>query len=100
MPAVVVDTDVVSYLHKKDTRARLFRHHLLGKERIISFMTLAELELWVLERNWGVTARERPERHSLGYAVYFADTLLCVRWVIRSVTRLDSAEAPASAKGT
>jgi hypothetical protein len=40
---VVIDTDVVSFLHKKDSRARLFRPHLVGNDRIISFMTLAEL---------------------------------------------------------
>src|SRR5438874_3756059 len=80
MPAVVVDTDVVSYVHKKDSRARLFRPHLLGKERIISFMTLAELELWVLQRNWGAIARERLERYLQGYAVHFADAPLCRLW--------------------
>jgi hypothetical protein len=30
MPAVVVDTDVASYLHKKDSRAAFFGPTLLG----------------------------------------------------------------------
>jgi predicted nucleic acid-binding protein len=80
MAAVVIDTDVVSYLHKKDSRARLFRPHVVGNERIISFMTLAELELWALERGWGPAARARLERHLQGYAVCFADAPLCRLW--------------------
>lgn len=43
MPAVVIDTDVVSFRFKKDSRAALFQKHLLGCDWIISFMTLAEL---------------------------------------------------------
>ena len=53
MPAVVVDTDVASYLHKKDSRARLFRSHLIGREWVISFMTVAELYEWGLRARWG-----------------------------------------------
>ncbi len=80
MGTVVVDTDVVSYLHKKDSRADLFRPHLIGKDRIISFMTLAELELWTLQRNWGPSARARLDRHLQSYEVHFADAHLCRLW--------------------
>lgn len=45
---VVVDTDVVSYLFKSDTRAQLYRPLLMGKLPLISFMTLAELDRWAL----------------------------------------------------
>jgi hypothetical protein len=41
--AVVVDTDVVSFLYKHDTRADAYRPHLDGQMPIISFQTLAEL---------------------------------------------------------
>jgi len=63
MPAVVVDTDVASYLHKKDSRARLFRSHLIGREWVISFMTVAELDEWAERRRWGEARRERLEKH-------------------------------------
>ena len=43
MAIVVVDTDVVSFRFKKDTRARLYKRHLLGQQPLIAFMTLAEL---------------------------------------------------------
>ena len=58
--AVVVDTDVVSYLFKSDTRASLYRPHLDGQLPIISFMSLAELERWTLARGWGARRAGKP----------------------------------------
>jgi hypothetical protein len=52
MPVVVVDTDVVSFRFKKDTRARLYRRHLIGQDPLIAFMTLAERPA---KANWRVT---------------------------------------------
>jgi hypothetical protein len=37
---VVVDTDVVSFLFRNDTRAGLYRPHLAGRVLTISFTTL------------------------------------------------------------
>jgi predicted nucleic acid-binding protein len=53
MNAAIVDTDVVSMLFKGDTRALAYRPHITGRLLGISFMTLAELERWPLERKWG-----------------------------------------------
>jgi predicted nucleic acid-binding protein len=53
MNAAIVDTDVVSMLFKGDTRALAYRSHIAGRLLGISFMTLAELERWSLERAWG-----------------------------------------------
>jgi hypothetical protein len=41
--AVVVDTDAVSFLYKRDTRAELYRPHLTSPPFLLSMMTLAEL---------------------------------------------------------
>ena len=41
--ALVIDTDVASYLYKQDTLAALYRPHLTSPPFVISFMTLAEL---------------------------------------------------------
>jgi hypothetical protein len=43
---VVVDTDVLSFLYKRDTRARLYEPHLNDPPFIVSFMSLAELRRW------------------------------------------------------
>jgi hypothetical protein len=53
MNAAIVDTDVVSMLFKGDTRAVAYQPHITGRLLGISFMTLAELERWGLERDWG-----------------------------------------------
>lgn len=53
MRTMIVDTDVVSYIYKKDTRAEKYEPHLVNAIKSISFMTLAELERWSIVRNWG-----------------------------------------------
>ena len=53
METVLVDTDVFSYIHKKDTRAELYRKHLDEKRLSLSFMTVGELYRWAVERKWG-----------------------------------------------
>jgi tRNA(fMet)-specific endonuclease VapC len=47
----IVDTDVVSFLFKRDTRAELYRPHLSTRLLVVSFMTVAELDRWALSRN-------------------------------------------------
>jgi tRNA(fMet)-specific endonuclease VapC len=80
MPGVVVDTDVVSFVFKKDTRARLFHRHLVGQALILSFMTVAELRQWALRRRWGPASLDRLDRHLQAYQIYYADEGLCRLW--------------------
>lgn len=80
MDAVVVDTDVVSFLFKRDTRAELYRPHLTEKLLVISFMTLAEIDRWVLARNWGTERREKMEKHLRQFVVYPFERDLCRKW--------------------
>jgi tRNA(fMet)-specific endonuclease VapC len=49
---VVLDTDVVSFLFKSDSRAQAYLPHLRDRQWLISFMTEAELEQWALLANW------------------------------------------------
>jgi tRNA(fMet)-specific endonuclease VapC len=52
MTPVILDTDVVSFLFKNDSRADSYLPHLRDKQWLISFMTEAELEQWALLSNW------------------------------------------------
>jgi tRNA(fMet)-specific endonuclease VapC len=52
MKSVVLDTDVVSFLFKNDTRAQSYLPHLHDRQWLISFMTEAELEQWALLSSW------------------------------------------------
>ncbi len=50
---LLLDTNVVSFLLKKDTRAGQFEPLLSGKMLALSFMSEAELFRWSIERKWG-----------------------------------------------
>ena len=52
MRPVVLDTDIVSFLFKSDTRAQIYLPELQDRQWFISFMTEAELEQWALLANW------------------------------------------------
>ena len=52
MKPIVLDTDVVSFLFKADTRAQIYLPQLQERQWSISFMTEAELEQWTLLANW------------------------------------------------
>ncbi|CAN5280859.1 hypothetical protein BH24ACT19_BH24ACT19_18090 [soil metagenome] len=78
--AVVVDTDVVSYLFKRDSRAEAYRPHLTGRLLVVSFMTVTELDRWALERGWGESRCARMEQHMSNFVVRPFDRSLCRRW--------------------
>lgn len=84
--AIVLDTDVVSYLYKQDTRAELYRPHLNDPPFIISFMTLAELRRWCLERSWGEKRRQELENYLTRYLVVHSEDRICARWADATTT--------------
>ena len=85
--AVVVDTDVVSFLFKGDTRAQAYREHLQGKTLAISFMTLAELYQWAYVRAWGEQKLAQLEKRLRTYVVVPYDNELCKQWARVCVER-------------
>lgn len=80
MADVVVDTDVVSFIFKGDTRAALYAPHLNGKRLVISFMTVAELDRWAIERGWGERRRAALEERLRSFLVYPFTRALCRTW--------------------
>jgi len=80
MNAAIVDTDVVSMLFKGDTRALAYRSRITGRLPGISFMTLAELERWSLERNWGQRRKLELAQHLTRYTVLPVSRELCAKW--------------------
>jgi tRNA(fMet)-specific endonuclease VapC len=49
---VLVDTDVISFLFKKDSRGFLYEPRLKGKLATVAAQTYAELEVLPLQNNW------------------------------------------------
>lgn len=82
MNKTVVDTDVISFLFKNDTRAALYKPHLTGKLLVISFMTIAELDRWALKRNWGDSRRAKMEEHLKNFVIYPFNRELCRKWAV------------------
>lgn len=77
---VVVDTDVVSFIFKGDTRGVLYRPHLNGQLAIIAAQTRAELELWTLLRKWGERRRAALRTYLKSFVFAEADETICLRW--------------------
>ena len=80
MKLALVDTNVVSMLFKRDTRAIAYEEHTRDRFLAISFMTLAELDEWVIIRNWGTSRRAELAMLLQNFTVLFPDRDLCIRW--------------------
>jgi predicted nucleic acid-binding protein len=78
--AVVVDTDVISFLYKGDTRGALYKPHLDGQFMFISFMTLAELRRWSYGLNWGAAKKAHFDVYLRRYSVQHSTPELCRIW--------------------
>lgn len=98
MDSVIIDTDVLSYLFKGDTRGESYRPHLDGKLGVLSFMTIAELDFWATTRNWGPTRRAELSAFLEPYTVINSDLRLCQMWaevrseVMRAGHHIDTAD--------
>ena len=80
MKLALVDTNVVSMLFKRDTRAVDYETHTDGRMLGISFMTLAELDEWAKVRNWGAVRRVELAAFLETFSVFYADRELCLIW--------------------
>ena len=80
MKPVLLDTDVLSFAIKRDTRFEWYRARLAGCEPCISFMTLAELLYWAEYRNWGTRQKETLAAHLRRCTLLEAERQICVKW--------------------
>lgn len=75
--ARVIDTDIFSFILKKDTRAELYKPHLDGHFLFLSFMTVAELERWANLHNWGQNKINLLENSLKRYVVQHSNRDIC-----------------------
>ena len=99
MKPIVLDTDVVSFLLKADSRAQLYLPLLDNRQWFISFMTEAELEQWALLANWSekrvewlrlFLGRFAIVRSSHGLVLKWAEAMVAAR---RNGRRIETADA-------
>jgi predicted nucleic acid-binding protein len=64
MDAVLLDTDVFSFLSKpRDSRGELYRPFVKGKTIALSFISVGELYVWTILRKWSASRIAALERH-------------------------------------
>ena len=80
MTPIVVDTDVVSFLFKNDSRAQLYLPLLRNHELLVSFTTEAELEQWILLAKWGADRIQRFRAFMTGFVAVPSSRDLVIKW--------------------
>lgn len=80
MDAVLLDTNIVSFLLKQDSRVRSYAPYLENRRLAISFMTVAELFQWAAVRNWGARRMNQLETSLQNFTVLPFDIALCRLW--------------------
>lgn len=77
---LLLDTDIVSFAFKRDSRAQIYERHTAGSLLAISFMTLGELYRWPLERGFTPERRQKLEEFIRSMVVLPADASLAQQW--------------------
>lgn len=81
MNVILLDTNIVSFIFKGDSRATEYALHLQGKHLAISFMTVAEMYQWAAIRQWGTRRIKQLEQTLMSnYTVLSFDIALCQKW--------------------
>jgi tRNA(fMet)-specific endonuclease VapC len=81
MDAVLLDTDVFSYLMKEgDTRAALYRPHVMDKTIALSFVTVGELYVWNIRKRWGARRLASFEQRLKAAVIVPYDLDLCKQY--------------------
>ena len=99
MTPAVVDTDVVPFLFKNDSRAQSYLPLLKDRKLLVSFMTEAELEQWIVLAKWGAGRVQRFQEFMTGFASVPSSRDLILQWadvMVRARAngrRIDTADA-------
>jgi len=78
--AVLLDTNILSYALKHDTRYEAYREYVDESQPTLSFMTIAELYRWAEARNWGTRRRSRLGELISRFRVVHSDEPMCRHW--------------------
>jgi tRNA(fMet)-specific endonuclease VapC len=81
MTLILLDTNVISFLLKGDSRADLYIPYLQDQQLTLSFMTVAELYQWAAVRQWSdhrISQLEQILRES--YIILDFNIALCHLW--------------------
>ncbi len=77
---MLLDTNIVSYFHKGDSRAKAYEPHLHDQTLFVSFLTVAELYRWPIERGWGEQKKQGLVQYLKNFTVLPYDEALAWTW--------------------
>jgi tRNA(fMet)-specific endonuclease VapC len=77
---LLIDTNIVSFILKRDTRASAYAPLLDGHRLAVSFATVAELYEWASIRKWGQRRQQELTETLATYLVIPVDIALCRQW--------------------
>jgi tRNA(fMet)-specific endonuclease VapC len=77
---LLVDTDVASFVFKSHSLAGQYESDLEDHTLLISFMTVAELERWAMQSNWGDTRRGWLVSYLERFVLVPYNRALCTKW--------------------
>lgn len=81
MSTILLDTNIVSFIFKGDSRALDYEIHLKNHHLAISFMTVAELYQWAAIRQWGERRKSQLlETLQERYILLSFNVLICQQW--------------------
>ncbi|MDE2699774.1 MAG: type II toxin-antitoxin system VapC family toxin [Gemmatimonadetes bacterium] len=66
---VILDTNIVSYIFNKDTRALYYQNQIRGRRVLISFQTLEELWYGAYTKGWGDRRKNELAHHLEQYEI-------------------------------
>jgi predicted nucleic acid-binding protein len=78
--ALVLDTNIVSYLMRGDSRGEVHRRHFQGKTLAISFMTVGELYEGAYRRGWSEKKFGGLREQIKTYLVIPFSPIVCEMW--------------------
>jgi len=78
--AVIVDTDVVSFLFKGHSLAPAYHAILAGRSLAVSLITLAEIEYGMELKNWGAARRDQMRRFLSRFTILPPDAETARLW--------------------
>ena len=96
---VLIDTDVLSYLHNEHSFAAAYRAILAGRQGFVALQSVAEMRFGAILNGWGEKRRNALEDFLSAYTVISPDDLTALHWAqLRAqVSRAGRHTAPSDA---
>jgi tRNA(fMet)-specific endonuclease VapC len=77
---VLIDTDVLSYLHNEHSLAAAYRAILAGRQGFVALQSVAEMRFGAILNGWGEKRRNALEDFLSAYTVISPDDSTALHW--------------------